>query len=166
MAAGGGVMLIAAGPTLLAVPLTEQLHGSRRVAGAAVAFSAGTLLSGRVLRVLVHVHVPVRVRWPLWGLGMLAGWTLASLSVPALLFAQFVAGIGQAAFEGDTDAEVAGRAGGRRPVTRDLAYAASARSLGGAISCGCCPFWSCRQRSLCLPARLRSGWWSPPPRRC
>ena len=38
-------MLLASGPTLLAVPLTTELHGRTWVAGAAVAFSLGCLLS-------------------------------------------------------------------------------------------------------------------------
>ncbi|MET0425392.1 MAG: hypothetical protein ABW046_16025, partial [Actinoplanes sp.] len=39
LVAGGSIMLIAGGPTLLAVPVTEQLHGAGWVAGAAIAFS-------------------------------------------------------------------------------------------------------------------------------
>ena len=45
LAAGGAIMLLASGPTLLAVPLTTELHGRAWVAGAAVAFSLGCLLS-------------------------------------------------------------------------------------------------------------------------
>jgi hypothetical protein len=133
MAAGGGVMAISAGPTLLAVPLTEQVHGSGWVAGAAIAACLGTLLSSSAIAVIGRLRVPVLLRWPMWGLGMLAGWTVAPLFAPLVLLAQFCAGTAQAAFDGDMDAQVVGTA---RPesVTRDLAYAASVRALGGAIS--------------------------------
>ena len=131
--AGGAVMLIAAGPTLLAVPLTAELHGAHWVAGAAVAFSLGTLLSTSAVAIVGRLQLPAVLRWSLWGLGMLAGWILAPLFAPMVLVAQFVAGLCQTAFEGDMDARVAAEA---RPaaVTRDLAYSASIRALGGSIS--------------------------------
>jgi hypothetical protein len=133
MAAGAGVMVIAAGPTLMAVPLTEQLYGGCWVAGAAIAGSLGTVLAARAIAVMSRVRVPVVLRWMLWGLGMLAGWMLVPVFAPMVLVTQFVAGLSQAAFEGDMDARVAGDS---RPgsVTRDLAFAASARALGAAIS--------------------------------
>ena len=132
LAAGGGVMLVAGGPTLLAVPITEQLYGGVWVAGAATAFSLGTLLSSRAVTVIARSGLPVMLRWPLWGIGMLAGWVVAPLFAPLVVVAQFVAGLSMAAFEGDMDARVAADAD-PGTVTRDLAYAASVRALGGAV---------------------------------
>ncbi|MBU2662636.1 hypothetical protein KOI35_03875 [Actinoplanes bogorensis] len=131
--AGAGVMLLASGPALLAVPVTAELHGDRWVAVAAIAFCAGTLLATRAVTALGRLHLPAVLRWSLWGLGMLAGWILAPHWAPLVLLAQFAAGLSQTAFEGDMDARVAVEA---RPesVTRDLAYSASVRALGGAVA--------------------------------
>jgi hypothetical protein len=131
--AGGGVMLVAAGPALLAVPVTEQLHGGAWVAGAAVAFCLGCLLSTTAVALVGKLHLPVVLRWSLWGLGMLAGWILAPAFAPMVLVAQFLAGLSQTAFEGDMDARMAAEAD-PETVTRDLAYGASVRALGGAIA--------------------------------
>jgi hypothetical protein len=131
--AGGGIMLTAAGPVLLAVPVTEELHGSGWVAGAAVAFCLGTLLSTTAIGVIARLRLPAVLRWTLWGLGMLVGWIFAPTYAPMVLVAQFLAGLSQTAFEGDMDARVAEEAP-RAAVTRDLAYAASVRALGGAVS--------------------------------
>ena len=133
LAAGGGIMLIASGPTLLAVPVTEQLHGGRWVAAAAVAFSLGTLLSTTAGEAIRKVHLPAVLRWSLWGLGMLVGWIFAPGYAPMVLAAQFAAGLSQTAFEGDMDSRVADAAAPAQ-VTRDLAYSASVRAFGGAIS--------------------------------
>jgi hypothetical protein len=131
--AGGGIMLTAAGPILLAVPVTEELHGSRWVAGAAIAFSLGTLLSTWAVDLVARLKLPAVLRWTLWGLGMLVGWIFAPAYAPMVPVAQFMAGLSQTAFEGDMDARVAEEAGDAA-VTRDLAYSASVRALGGAIS--------------------------------
>jgi hypothetical protein len=131
--AGGTVMLLAAGPALLAVPVTEQLHGGAWVAGAAVAFSLGCLLSTAAVSFIGRLRLPVVLRWSLWGLGMLAGWILAPAFAPMVLVAQFAAGLSQTAFEGDMDARIAADAG-PESVTRHLAYSASVRALGGAIA--------------------------------
>jgi hypothetical protein len=133
LAAGGGIMLLAAGPVLLAVPITDQLHGDRWVAAAAVAFSVGTLLSTRAVGVIARLRLPAVLRWTLWGLAMLIGWIFAPSYAPMVLAAQFLAGLGQTAFEGDMDARMVAEARGRS-VTRDLAYSASVRALGGAAS--------------------------------
>jgi hypothetical protein len=133
LAAGGGVMLLASGPALLAIPVTEQLHGDRWVAGAAVAFSLGCLLSTTAVEWIGKLHLPVVLRWSLWGLGMLAGWILAPAFAPMVLVAQFLAGLSQTAFEGDMDARIAADADPGL-VTRHLAYSASVRALGGAIA--------------------------------
>lgn len=131
--AGGAVMLIAAGPTMLAVPVTQELHGGGWVAGAAVAFSLGCLLSTLAVAAIGRLQIPAVLRWSLWGLGMLAGWILAPIFAPMVLVAQFVAGLSQTAFEGDMDARVAAQAAPDQ-VTRHLAYSASMRALGGAIA--------------------------------
>ncbi|MBM2621948.1 hypothetical protein JIG36_41250 [Actinoplanes sp. LDG1-06] len=131
--AGAGIMLLASGPTLLAVPVTAELHGDRWVAAAAIAFCIGTLLATRAVAAVGRLKLPAVLRWSLWGLGMLAGWILAPSYAAMVLLAQFAAGLSQTAFEGDMDARVAAQA---KPesVTRDLAYSASVRALGGAIS--------------------------------
>jgi len=131
--AGGGIMLTAAGPVLLAVPVTEELHGSGWVAGAAVAFSLGTLLSTTAVGLIARLRLPAVLRWTLWGLGMLVGWIFAPAYAPMVLAAQFLAGLSQTAFEGDMDARVAEEAPSAA-VTRDLAYSASVRALGGAVA--------------------------------
>lgn len=158
LVAGSGVMLIAAGPTLLAVAITEQLYGSGWVAGAAVAFSLGTLLSAKALTGISKLKLPATARWPLWGVGMLAGWIIAPQYAPAVLVAQCAAGLSQTALEGDMDAQAAADA---HPglITRDLAYAASARALGGAPSaCGYCPCWWAHRRSAPPPPSALSSW--------
>ena len=131
--AGGGVMLLAAGPALLAVPLTAELHGGGWVAGAAVAFCLGTLVATRAVATMARLRLPPVLRWSLWGLGMLLGWVVAPLLAPLVLLAQFAAGLSQTAFEGDMDARVAATAD-PATVTRDLAYSASVRALGGAVA--------------------------------
>jgi hypothetical protein len=131
--AGGGIMLTAAGPVLLAVPVTEELHGSGWVAGAAVAFCLGTLLSTTAGGLIARLRLPAVLRWTLWGLGMLVGWIFAPSYAPMVLAAQFLAGLSQTAFEGDMDARVAAEAQ-HSAVTRDLAYSASVRALGGAVA--------------------------------
>jgi hypothetical protein len=123
LVAGGAIMLIASGPILLAVPVTEELHGSGWVAGAAIAFSLGTLLSTRAVDAVAGLKLPAVLRWTLWGLGMLVGWIFAPAYAPMVLVAQFVAGLSQTAFEGDMDARVAEEAG-NAAVTRNLAYSA------------------------------------------
>ena len=94
---------MAAGPTLLAVPITEQLYGGGWVAGAATAFSLSTLLSSGLVTAAIRTGLSVTLRWPLWDSGMPTG----SMLAPA--FASVGAGIAHAgfslaAFEGDMDA--------------------------------------------------------------
>jgi hypothetical protein len=126
-------MLLASGPTLLAVPLTTELHGRTWVAGVAVAFSIGCLLSTLAVEFIGKLQLPAVLRWTLWGLGMLIGWIFASSHAYAVLFAQFFAGIAQTAFEGDMDARVAEEAP-RELVTTALAYSASTRAMGGSVA--------------------------------
>jgi hypothetical protein len=133
LGAGGAVMLLASGPTLLAVPLTTELHGRAWVAGTAVAFSLGCLLSTLAVEVLGRTQIPTVLRWSLWGLGMLLGWIGAPLHPASLLFAQFLAGLSQTSFEGDMDARVAEEAP-PQGVTTALAYSAAIRALGGSVA--------------------------------
>jgi hypothetical protein len=131
--AGGSIMLLASGPTLLAVPLTTELHGRTWVAGAAVAFSIGCLLSTVAVDTIGAMRLPAVLRWSLWGLGMLIGWIYAPSHAGLVLFAQFMAGLSQTAFEGDMDARVAEEAP-PDGVTTALAYSASTRALGGSVA--------------------------------
>ncbi|WP_426514406.1 hypothetical protein ACPPVO_29605 [Dactylosporangium sp. McL0621] len=133
LAAGGGIMLLAAGPTLLSVALATELHGQRAVAGAAAAFSAGCLLSSWAVDRVGRLRLPAAVTWPLWGVGMLLGWLLAPAHVAGLFLAQFLSGLSMTAFEGGMDARLAQAA---RPgtVTTTLAWSASTRALGSAVA--------------------------------
>jgi hypothetical protein len=133
LGAGGAIMLLASGPTLLAVPLTTELHGRAWVAGVAVAFCLGCLLSTLAVEVVTRTQIPIVLRWSLWGLGMLVGWIGAPLHPGSMLFAQFLAGLSQTAFEGDMDARVAEEAPSER-VTTALAYSAAIRALGGSVA--------------------------------
>ena len=133
LAAGGAVMLLASGPTLLAVPLTTELHGRAWVAGTAVAFTLGCLLATLAVELIGRMRLPAVLRWSLWGLGMLVGWIFAPTYAVAVLLAQFLAGLAQTAFEGDMDALVAEEAP-PEGVTTALAYSASIRALGGSFA--------------------------------
>ena len=133
LAAGGAVMLLASGPTLLAVPLTTELYGRDWVAGAAIAFTLGCLLSTKAVELIGKLRLPTVLRWSLWGLGMLVGWLVAPLQAVTVLLAQFMAGLSQAAFEGDMDSRVAEEAP-PEGVTAALAYSASTRALGGSLA--------------------------------
>ncbi|WP_433604188.1 MFS transporter [Dactylosporangium sp. CA-139114] len=133
LAAGGGLMLLSAGPTLLSVALATELHGQHAVAGAAAAFSAGCLLSSWAVDRVGRLRLPAAVVWPLWGVGMLVGWLLAPAHLAGLFLAQFLSGLSMTAFEGGMDARLAQAA---RPgtVTTVLAWSASTRALGSAIA--------------------------------
>ena len=133
LTAGGAVMLVAAGPTLLAVPLTTELHGRHWVAGTAIAFSVGCLLATKAVEAIGKMRLPAVLRWSLWGLGMLVGWIYAPAHAMSILMAQFLAGLSQTAFEGDMDALVAEEAA-PEAITTALAYSASVRALGGSIA--------------------------------
>jgi len=133
LVAGGAIMVLASGPTLLATPLTSQLLGRQWVAGTAIAFTLGCLLSSGAVELMGRLRLPAVLRWTLWGLGMLVGWLAVSLHPMTLLFALFLAGVSQAAFEGDMDSRVAEDAP-PEGVTTALAYSASTRALGGSIA--------------------------------
>ncbi|MEV4140273.1 MFS transporter [Dactylosporangium sp. NPDC049742] len=133
LAGGGFVTLLAAGPTLLSVALASELHGHTAVAGAAIAFSAGCLLSSSAVSLVDRLLLPIQVTWPLWGVGMLVGWLLAPAHLLGLFFAQFLSGLSMTAFEGGMDARIA-RDAAPGTVTTVLAWSASTRALGGAVA--------------------------------
>jgi hypothetical protein len=130
---GAGVAMLATGPTLLAVALAAELHGQMWVAGAAAAFTVGCLCSSGAVTAVGRLRLPETVGWPLWGVGMLAGWTVAAWHPVALLAAQFMAGLCMTAFEGEMDSRIAERTGASA-ATRVLAWAASTRALGSALA--------------------------------
>jgi hypothetical protein len=132
-AAGGLVMLLGSGPTLLSVALATELHGRAAVAGAALAFSVGALVSPVAVDLVTRLRLPPPVAWPLWAAGMVIGWMLAPAHVAGLLVAQFLSGLSLTAFEGVMDARVASRA---EPgtVTTALAWSAATRALGSALA--------------------------------
>jgi hypothetical protein len=107
LASGGLVMLLGSGPTLLAVGLAAELHGTRWVAGSALAFAAGSLLAPLSVARLGRRALPPAVAWPALGVGMAAGWAFAAWRPAALLAAQFLSGMCMSALEGDMDARVA-----------------------------------------------------------
>ena len=138
LTSGGLIMLLGSGPTLLAVGLAAQLHGTRWVAGSALAFALGSLLAPFSVARLERLAVPPSVAWPALGVGMAAGWAFAAWSPATLLAAQVLSGMCMSALEGDMDARVAATAapGG---VTAGLATAAALRALGSAAAVALAP---------------------------
>jgi hypothetical protein len=136
---GGGflVMLAAAGPTLIFVGLTAELHGRAWVAAAAATFTVGALVAPLAANAVERSALPPRVTWPLLGVGMVAGWAVAPLHPAGLLVAQLCSGAAMTAFEGVMDAASA-RADEKHP-TAALGWAASTRALGGAAGVACVP---------------------------
>jgi hypothetical protein len=127
-------MLLGSGPTLLAVGLAAQLHGTRWVAGSALAFAAGSLLAPFAVARLERHAVPPSVAWPALGVGMAAGWTFAAWHPLALLAAQLLSGMCMSALEGDMDARIAASDAAPRGVTANLATAAALRAFGSAAA--------------------------------
>lgn len=136
--AGALIMLAGSGPALLAVGLAAELYGSRWVAGAALAFTAGALLAPWAVALLERLRLPATVTWPAWGSGMLAGWVLAPRHVGGLILAQVLAGLSIAAFEGSMDAHVAARQANRH-LTGSLAASEAVRALGSAAAVAALP---------------------------
>ena len=139
LASGGLVMLLGSGPTLLAVGLAAQLHGTRWVAGSALAFAAGSLLAPFAVARLERHAVPPSIAWPALGVGMAAGWTFAAWHPLALLAAQLVSGMCMSALEGDMDARIAASDAAPRGVTANLATAAALRAFGSAAAVALAP---------------------------
>jgi hypothetical protein len=139
LASGGLVMLLGSGPTLLAVGLAAELHGTRWVAGSALAFALGSLLAPFAVARLERLAVPPSIAWPALGVGMAAGWTFAAWHPFALLAAQVLSGMSMSALEGDMDARVAASKAGPRGVTADLATAAALRAFGSAAAVALAP---------------------------
>ena len=132
-------MLLGSGPTLLAVGLAAELHGTRWVAGSALAFAAGSLLAPLVVARLERRTLPPAVAWPALGIGMVGGWAFAAWSPVALLGAQLLSGMCMSALEGDMDARVATKAASPRGVTAGLATAAALRAFGSAAAVAFAP---------------------------
>jgi hypothetical protein len=132
-------MLLGSGPTLLAVGLAAQLHGTRWVAGSALAFALGSLLAPVSVARMERRALPPSVTWPALGVGMVAGWTLAAWNPIALLAAQLLSGMSMSALEGDMDARVAARDHSPRGVTAGLATAAALRAFGSAAAVALAP---------------------------
>lgn len=124
---GAAVILLAGGPTLLAVPLADHLAGRLGVIVAATAFMLGCLCAPAAAASLERV-APARA-WPLLGVGMVLGWALAPFSLLGIVVAQLLAGMALTALEGSMDAGVLGS---RKDGTSLLAHGAAARALGGA----------------------------------
>ena len=139
LAFGGMVMLLGSGPTLLAVGLAAELHGTRWVAGSALAFAAGSLLAPLVVARLERRTLPPAIAWPALGIGMAGGWAFAAWSPAALLAAQLLSGMCMSALEGDMDARVATKAASPRGVTAGLATAAALRAFGSAAAVAMAP---------------------------
>jgi hypothetical protein len=139
LASGGLVMLLGSGPTLLAVGLAAELHGTRWVAGSALAFALGSLVAPLAVAHLERRAVPPSVAWPALGVGMVAGWAFAASNPAALLAAQLLSGMCMSALEGDMDARVASRAHSPRGVTAGLANAAALRAFGSAAAVAIAP---------------------------
>ncbi len=131
--AGAAIMLIASGPTRLAVALGVELHGQLSVVVSTAAFTVGCLFSSLAVGRVARLQLPAKLIWPAWGVGMLIGWVIAPWHITGLLVAQFLAGLSLTAFEGAMDAHVAGNAG-TGEVTAALAWSAAARALGSAAA--------------------------------
>jgi hypothetical protein len=139
LASGGLVMLLGSGPTLLAVGLAAELHGTRWVAGSALAFAAGSLLAPLSVARLERRALPPAVAWPALGVGMVVGWAFAPWRPAALLAAQFLSGVCMSALEGDMDARVAAGIPSSQGVTASLATAAALRAFGSAAAVALAP---------------------------
>jgi hypothetical protein len=169
LASGSLVMLLGSGPTLLAVGLAAQLHGTRWVAGSALAFAAGSLLAPFLVARLERRTLPPAIAWPALGVGMVGGWAFAGWSPFALLGAQLLSGMCMSALEGDMDARVAAKATTPGRATAGLATAAALRAFGSAAAVAVAPRvvaeagigWIAGALAVGLAtlAVLRLAWW-------
>jgi hypothetical protein len=138
LAAGALVMLLGSGPTLLAVGLAAELHGTRWVASSALAFALGSLVAPLAVARLERRALAPGITWPAMGVGMVAGWSFAAWHPAGLLVAQLLSGMCMSALEGDMDAWVATNGAGRG-VTAGLASAAALRAFGSAAAVAAAP---------------------------
>jgi hypothetical protein len=138
IAGGFGVMLLASGPTFLAVGLAATLHGRAAVAWSALAFLAGSLAASRLATRLEDQRLPPAILWPALGAVVAGGWILAPWSVLGLVVAQLAAGAALPALEGTIDAAVAGKERSGR-VTAGLAWSGASRALGTAAAVSIAP---------------------------
>jgi len=133
MLSGALVMAVASGPTLLFVALAAKLHGRESVAGAAIAFAVGSLLAPMLTRRLERAGRAGGASWPIWCLGMVAGWAAAPWSLAGMWLAQLLSGLCLTGFQGSMDHTLAqGRTDGE--ATTVLAQGSAARAIGSAIA--------------------------------
>ena len=131
------VMLFASAPTFLAVALSAELHGRRAVPVAAIAFALGAVVAPALATRVERLHVPAAALWPVFGVGMVAGWAAAPSVLAGLALAQFCSGLALSAFEGTMDARAARTSG--FVDTSGLARTAAARALGSAAAVASAP---------------------------
>lgn len=144
LAAGALLMVLCSGPTLLYVGLTARLYSRTAVATAALAFALGSLTAPSAVRVIARWKTQPTVTWPLWGAGMIVGWTLAPWNLAGLIAAQFLSGVALTSFEGTMDFVLAGDPADGE-ATRALAQGSAARAVGSAAAVRLVPFASGRQ---------------------
>ena len=141
LAAGAVLMIVGSGPTLLFVGLATKLHGHSAVAGAAVAFAIGSLLSPAASRLLFRHGTSVLGTWPFWCAGMALGWAAAPWSMVGLLVAQLLSGLCLTGFQGAMDHALAGDADDGHATT-SLAQGSAARAVGSAAAVRLVPLFS------------------------
>ncbi len=125
------VMLLASGPTTIAVGLATELHGRSAVIPSVIAFLLGSVVGPTCAGLLERRGASIAARGAVLGALMVVLWPLAPLGVLGLVLAQFASGASLTAFEGTMDAHLARD---DRRVTSALAWAASSRALGSAVA--------------------------------
>ncbi len=134
---GALLMLLASGPTLLAVALAAELHGRAAVGLAAIAFTVGSLLAPATASRLERHGLNGPTWWVVLAFCMVGGWTLAPVSIAWLCFAQVLAGLCMTTLEGLLDTAASQR--DPEAVTAALARSTAARALGSAGSTALLP---------------------------
>jgi hypothetical protein len=131
--ATAAIMLVAAGPTWLAIGIAAQLYGPRWVTAVALAEVAGTMLAPWAVMRLRRARLADAASWPLLGCGMLIGWVLAPVSAAGLVAAKLLSSACLTAFEGSVDSYVSKGGTDDQAVTA-LAITEAARALGAAAA--------------------------------
>lgn len=134
---GSLLMMLASGPTLLAVPLAAEMHGRAAVGAAAVAFTLGSLVAPAAAARLESRDRNRPGWWVLLAVGMVLGWSLASMSLVWLCVAQVASGLCMTALEGLTDSRAARDLPGE--VTAALARVTAGRALGASAGTALLP---------------------------
>ena len=135
--AGALLMSAASGPTLLAVALASELHGSGSVGLSAAAFMAGSLVAPSLAGTLDRAHRNHGRCWLVLATGMVVGWATAAHGLVWLCLAQVLSGLCMTTLEGLLDT----RASRERPdaVTAALARATAARAFGASAGTAVLP---------------------------